>query len=244
MSQQYTFINQSVLKWSSLYLSSYYASRYIGKQYKVDNLGETSSAAIAALHHGVVTISNLPLIKPFLKKVMNGKLADFDPNDKEYVVTKTRSDLNNSIAYLLVDLIPCLFHYKKYDWLTLFHHMVYPFLTYYVTKTGFNQMVIIGHLFEFSALFNNLQVISKTCKQNTLANIFQLLFIVSFLLTRLPLCWSEAYLAIKNPKEIEVRTKNNTKAKMNYYGLLIFTNLLNNYWGILIITKIIKKLKR
>jgi hypothetical protein len=67
----------------------------------------------------------------------------------------------------------------------LLHHGIYPYLIYYVTKTGFNQMAIIGHIFEISSLVNNLQILAKTFKQTKLASIFQLLFAISFILTRL-----------------------------------------------------------
>jgi hypothetical protein len=246
MNRQYNstkFLNQDVVKWSSLYLTTYYTIRYIGKQYKIDNPAEISSAITSNLHHTIVFVSNLRLIKPYFNKIRNGKLAEFEEKDKEYVINITQKDCNNTVAYLLIDLIPNLFHFKTYDWSLILHHCVYPYLMHYITKTGFNNLIVLAHIFEFASLFNNLHIIFKTFKQDKLASICQLLFGILFLLTRLPLGWIENYLTLKNSDEINSKTKDNYKAKINYYGLIIFSNILNHYWVYLIVMKIIHRLR-
>ncbi len=227
-------------KWGAKYVGLYLIS-YNCISVKTENRNDVASAIIASLHHSYVTIKTIPFLKAYWQRTMK---ALVDPNQKafrfdETIHQKLNSDIGNSIGYLLVDIIPSVVHAKKFDYGIILHHINYPLFAFFCQTQGYSNYGIVAHLLEFSALFNNLRVLSEFLGLNTkITSSLNLLFAVTFLLTRLPLSWIEAIILFKRHSQIK-----STKSRFICAYVVLFTLVFNHYYGLLIAKKIVKLLK-
>jgi hypothetical protein len=217
-------------QYTSLYLLLYH---YLSK--KVENRNDIASAVIATLHHTIVTIKTIPYLKVYydrcVKSLTDSTYTAFKFDD--HIVKKIEDDSANSIGYLLADMIPSVIHAKKFDYGLILHHIHYPIFCFFVQKRGYINYTIAAHIFEFSAIFNNLRVITKFLKLTPkISNILNVAFAFAFLLTRLPISWIETLILILRRSQLET-----FESKIVCAYMMFFTMIFNHYYAALIIKK-------